>query len=129
MDAAGGESQSGSGNADSSVFACRRCGACCRQAGFVRLEMGEPEAIASALGMADDAFANSFTELARDRRGLVLKEKADGACILLDDDGACRVNAAKPRQCREYPFTWRNADSVEICPALAELERAKVARC
>ena len=66
-------------------------------------------------------FADEFTELARDRRGLVLKDAPDGACILLGADGLCRANSAKPRQCREYPFTWRNPDSAEICPALSEL--------
>ena len=99
-------------------FICRRCGACCRQPGFVRLEQGESAAIAAFLGLSENSFADGFTEISADRRALVLKEKNDGACVLLDDDGTCRVNPVKPRQCREFPFSWRNEDSAAICPAI-----------
>ena len=37
---------------------------------------------------------------------------------MLGEDGLCRVHAAKPAQCREFPFSWRNPDSFRTCPGL-----------
>lgn len=31
----------------------------------------------------------------------------------------CRVQSAKPAQCRGFPHSWRNPDSTVVCPALA----------
>ena len=51
--------------------------------------------------------------------GLVrLRDRPDGACEMLGGDGLCRVHAAKPAQCREFPFSWRNPDSFRLCPGL-----------
>ena len=72
------------------------------------------------LGMSEDAFIDRFTEIAPDRRGLVLASRDDGACVFLGRDNLCRVNAAKPRKCASFPFEWRNPDSESVCPALAE---------
>ncbi|MGI5868503.1 MAG: YkgJ family cysteine cluster protein [Kiritimatiellia bacterium] len=106
-------------------FHCRQCGSCCRVSGYVNLQPGEEAAIAQSLGLDAFAFTERFTVLAPDRRGLVLREHPDGGCILLDDEGRCMVHDVKPRQCRDFPFSWRNADSAEICPALAALEKEK----
>jgi len=100
------------------TFECGRCGACCRQPGFVRLEEGEAAALAACLGMDESAFAGEFTNLSPDRRSLMLKESPDGACILLGADNLCHANPAKPRQCRDFPHTWHNENSVLVCPEL-----------
>ena len=102
------------------LFVCRKCGACCRQPGFVRLENSEGAEIAAFLGIAENEFADAFTALSSDRRALVLKDKNNGECVMLDAEGACRINSVKPRQCREFPFSWRNEDSAAICPAMCE---------
>jgi Fe-S-cluster containining protein len=47
----------------------------------------------------------SFVELAEGRRLMVLAQR-DGACALLDRDEACRAYAARPRDCRAYPFDF-----------------------
>lgn len=99
-------------------FRCRQCGACCRVPGRVRLLPYEEMKLALCLGMNVLDFTARFTTLEADRRGLVLLDKPDGACILLDDAGRCTVHAVKPRQCRDFPFTWQNADSATICPGL-----------
>ncbi|MCL1909367.1 MAG: YkgJ family cysteine cluster protein [Kiritimatiellaeota bacterium] len=99
-------------------FKCRRCGACCRQPGFVRLEGDEAAAIAAFLGLGENEFADKFTDLSADRRALILKEAADGACVLLGADNLCAANPVKPRQCREFPFTWSNGNSAEVCPGI-----------
>ena len=99
-------------------FHCRQCGACCRVPGRVRLLPGEESALAGCLGLDVLVFTERYTALVQDRRGLVLRDSPDGACILLDAEGRCTVHAAKPRQCREFPFSWQNADSATVCPAL-----------
>lgn len=98
-------------------FACRRCGNCCRHAGEVRLAAGEVEAIAAVLGLDPAAFTDRYTRLRDDRRGLVLVDRPDGACIFLEDEGPprCRIQAAKPRQCRDFPIGWRYENLAEVC--------------
>jgi hypothetical protein len=44
----------------------------------------------------------------------VLRRRKDGSCLLLDDDGLCRIHkrlghAAKPRVCRQFPYVFINA--------------------
>ncbi len=100
-------------------FVCRRCGACCRLPdGIVRVSDVEVGRIASFLGMDEAAFIEEETELAPDRRGLILRSRPDGACVWLDDDNLCRINPVKPLQCRTFPHNWTNADSEAYCPGL-----------
>lgn len=102
-------------------FKCRQCGNCCRIPGRVHLLAEEIEPLAHHLGMSTPDFINTYTTLAPDRHGLILKEQPDGACILLNENGLCRVNPVKPMQCQTFPFTWTNSDSATVCPALADL--------
>ena len=95
-------------------FACRQCGACCRWPGSVLLETTDAEAAAAALGLTAAEFIERHAALARNRAQLTLKEAADGACEFLEADGRCRIYAARPRQCRDFPHGWRVAG----CPGL-----------
>lgn len=87
-------------------FDCWQCGACCRRPGSVRLTEADTGAAAAHLGLSPEAFAARYTELRPDRRGLILRERADGACILLSPEGDCAIHAAKPQQCRDFPLGW-----------------------
>lgn len=102
---------------------CRRCGACCRVEGYVRLRAKDVEAIAAHLGLSVDAFTCRYTRLTDDRRGLSLTEKPDGSCIFLESDNTCRIQAAKPDQCRSFPMEWRFDGYETICEA-AKASRA-----
>lgn len=95
-------------------FVCRRCGACCRWPGSVLLEAEDVAAAAAALGLAEEDFIARHATLARNRAQLTLKEAPDGACEFLQADNGCRIYAARPRQCREFPRGWRVAG----CPGL-----------
>ncbi len=94
-------------------FICSQCGACCRWPGSVLLEEGDIEVAAAALQLDADAFIQRHTRLARNRRQLTLNENPDGACEFYDSSTGCRIYAARPRQCRDFPHTW----TVDGCPA------------
>ena len=69
--------------------------------------------------MPEADFIAKETELAPDRKGLVLKSRLDGSCAYLAPDNLCRINPVKPDKCRTFPLEWTNPDSDEVCPALA----------
>ena len=93
-------------------FKCRMCGACCRiKDGIVRVSDAEIARIAAFLGMGETEFIERETEVAPDRKSLILKSRPDGACAYLTDDNLCRINPVKPDKCRTFPFEWTNPDS------------------
>ncbi len=96
---------------------CRRCNACCRWPGDVRLREGELDRIARFLGIDPREAADRFTRLTRDRRALSLAEKEDGSCIFLEEDG-CRIHEVKPRQCREFPNGWNFPGFEKVCASV-----------
>lgn len=109
-------------------YECQRCTACCRWPGQVRLTDGEITGMAGFLGMAELEFIARYTRLRADRRGLALTEREDGACIFLEGRD-CRVQAVKPRQCREFPNGWSFSGFREFCRALPrEVDDAEYAR-
>ncbi len=110
------------GAVDLSRFECRMCGACCRiPDGIVRLSDAEISRIAGHLGMSEADFIANETALSPDRRCLVLKDGADGACAMLDENGLCRIHAVKPDKCRTFPYEWTNANSAEYCEDLRRI--------
>ncbi len=95
---------------------CDRCTACCRWPGQVPLEPAEITRLAGFLGLAEDAFIQRYTRLNSRRNGLALVDQADGSCVFLEGRD-CRVNAVKPRQCREFPNLWNFPGFTEVCRA------------
>ncbi len=96
---------------------CQRCTACCRWPGQVRLDAGEIARIAGHLELSEYVFIQEFTRLADDRRGLVLQDQPDGACIFFV--GAdCRVQPVKPQQCRDFPNLWNFPGFEAHCRAI-----------
>ena len=106
------------------AFRCRRCGACCRWPGCVKLLPGEFEAIAAFLGVAAEEFSARYTRLSEDRQCLSLVERADGGCIFLEDApgtlAKCAVDPVKPRQCRDFPERWNFPGWQDECPGVFE---------
>ena len=102
-------------------FICRRCGACCRtKDGIVRVGEAEIARIAAFLGMDEAEFIEKESELAPDRRGLMLHSRPDGSCAFLTEGNLCGINPVKPDKCRTFPQSWVNPDSASVCPALKD---------
>ena len=110
-------------SATSAEFHCRRCGACCRWPGCVKVLPGEPERIAAALGMPAEEFYEKFTRIAPDRSCLSLVEESSGECVFLERDPegrfGCRIEAVKPRQCRDFPLRWNFPGWEKLCAGAA----------
>ena len=85
----------------------------------MRVSDGEIARIAAFLGVPEQAFIDRETEVAPDRRGLILKSRPDGSCVWLTEDNRCRIQSVKPDKCRTFPYEWTNADSQKVCPGLA----------
>lgn len=98
---------------------CCRCGRCCEVEGYVYLSAEDLDRAAAYLGMPVEAFTARYTRLRRDRQGLSFTEKPDGSCVFFKPERTCRIHAAKPKQCREFPATWRFAGAEAICEALS----------
>lgn len=99
-------------------FVCKRCGACCRVPGYVRITDADADALAEALGLSPEDFLETYTELSPSRTGLVLKSPPEAPCMFLTDENLCRVHAVRPQQCRDYPSRWRSAEIEAVCQAL-----------
>lgn len=85
------------------VFACHRCGHCCRVGhGRVRIREEDLEPLARARGATVAAFAARY--VVRRDDGLELRELWDGRCCMLEGLHDCAVYAARPEQCRSFPY-------------------------
>jgi len=102
-------------------FECTRCGHCCTGSpGRVRVTPDEITAIASLTGRLPADFLKAG--------GALLKEMKNGDCIFYDN--GCRIYAARPAQCRTYPFWFKNLRSEEAwaqtCAACPGIGRGRL---
>ena len=98
-------------------YECTGCGTCCQWEGYVRLTEQEVDEIAAFLGVPVEQFVARFTAVTDDRRSLTLIERSDGACVMLTKDNRCRINPAKPNQCRGFPNEWNFPGWQTLCKA------------
>ena len=113
-------------------FECQPdCGLCCTQAtreGSVFLEAEDIERLARHLKLTPRTFVREFT--VNESGELELSMSGDGSCRFLDGV-RCSVHAARPLQCRSYPFlpldgftpiesahTWRYEK--KFCPGIGK---------
>ena len=103
-------------------FKCFGCGACCRiPDGIVRVSDSEIARISAFLGMDERDFIAGETQIAPDRKGLILKSRDDGSCAYLSQDNRCAIHPVKPDKCKSFPYEWTNADSYEVCAGLRRI--------
>ncbi len=98
-------------------FKCSGCGECCRWTGSVLLTDADIPRMARHLDLSDQEFIDQHTRLAPSRRELALLDQSDGSCAFLSGD-RCSVYAARPEQCRTFPFAWHVQEG---CPELDRL--------
>ncbi len=99
-------------------FKCQRCNACCRQKGFVYLTRPDINRIIAYLKITESDFKNKYCE--KDESRWVLRSLPDDACIFLNETG-CSIHAAKPTQCADFPYKWRDDNSFDYCEGLKSL--------
>jgi Fe-S-cluster containining protein len=103
-------------------YECVRCTECCRWPGQVELSEAEIARMAAFLGVSELEFIEIYTDLRPDRRGLALRDKPGGECVLLEGRD-CLVQPVKPRQCREFPNGWSFPGFETLCRAVAKAAR------
>jgi Fe-S-cluster containining protein len=104
-------------------FQCTACGDCCTGApGFVWLNKEDIAALAAELGISPADVESQYVREIGIRKSL--HEYANGDCVFFDGQSRkCRVYAARPRQCRTWPFWDSNlsspeawAETCQVCP-------------
>lgn len=90
--------------------------------------------MADHLGLPEVAYREQSTRVLSSGHS-VLAQTPDGACAMLDAQGACRVHPVRPRQCATYPFwrsvlaspeTWQR--EAECCPGIGRSRRIEADR-
>ena len=90
-------------------FACQPgCTACCEQKGFVYLSEADIPRMAVYLRMTVESFERQYVFRTKNRARL--RVPRDVNCHFLRD-GGCSIHAAKPTQCRIFPFWPELLDS------------------
>jgi lysine-N-methylase len=87
-------------------YSCHGCGACCRD---FTVELRERDFDALQRQGWEAELGGPFWTAFRGRRWL--RQREDGACVFLQQDGRCRVHArfgleAKPLACQLFPFSF-----------------------
>lgn len=104
-------------------FTCTGCGDCCTGApGYVWVNKEDIAALAAETKTTIEEFEARFVREIGVRKSLL--EHANGDCVFFDGKTRkCRVYAARPRQCRTWPFWDSNirtpeawAETCEACP-------------
>lgn len=92
-------------------FMCLGCGRCCTgDPGFVWVNQAEIQSLAKALGLPTAEFERVFIRSVGTRKSLI--ELPGGDCALFDrSTRRCKAYAARPRQCRTWPFWESNLRS------------------
>lgn len=113
-------------------FSCTRCSRCCRHTpGYVFLSAQDLERISRALGVDAAEVRRRYCRPVRvgGFTRVSLQEKPNLDCIFWDRKG-CSIYAARPLQCRSFPFWSANLASREsweeqaaACPGIGSGRR------
>jgi Fe-S-cluster containining protein len=103
-------------------FECTRCGNCCSGApGYVWVTLDECRLIAQALRLALEEFLRRHVRRVGTRLSLLEKRGGDCEFLVRTPDGptTCAIHAARPVQCRTWPFWPSNVESEQAWQAAA----------
>jgi Fe-S-cluster containining protein len=115
------------------LFACRRCGDCCKGYGGTYVSENEIDNICRYLDLEHNTFIKHYCQMSGGRA--MIAQGLDGYCIFWD--GLCSIHAVKPRMCRNWPFiesilidvrNWRAMAA--SCPGMrADASDDEIQRC
>ncbi|NLB34422.1 MAG: YkgJ family cysteine cluster protein [Elusimicrobia bacterium] len=91
-------------------FRCLHCGDCCRVSGYVFINRKEGIRLAKFLKIEVKDFFNKYVQSYGAR--MRIRGAADKACIFLKGR-SCTVYAARPSQCRKFPFWLESMSDAE----------------
>jgi hypothetical protein len=95
---------------DGLKFKCTQCGACCTgETGYVWVNKQEVGAIAELRGESVEEVLERYVRRVGVRHSLL--ERTNGDCVFYDRRHGCTVYAARPRQCRSWPFWDSNLNT------------------
>ena len=104
------------------AFECTRCSACCRHdPGYVFLSQNDLDKLCAHSGMSESDFRKKYCRVVDFGivKRLSLIEKKNFDCVFWEGDG-CSVYAARPLQCRAFPFWMQNVESAENWQSVAQ---------
>lgn len=90
----------GSEAACEGLFACTRCGDCCKGYGGTYLSETDIAAISRYLGVSVDRLVAHYTRQSGSR--LLIAQGENGYCLFWDK--GCAIHPVKPTMCRQWPF-------------------------
>lgn len=89
-------------------FICQRCGVCCTGVpGTIYVAPEEIYSISASLGLTDAEVIRRHLYPFQDSYSI--KEDDRGHCVFFNE--GCAIYAARPLQCRAFPFWFRNLRS------------------
>ena len=105
------------------VFACRRCGECCRGEGGIVVGPRDLPRLCAHLRMDAESFIAAYAY--RQKGKIKIRTGADGFCLFFLSGTGCIVHGAKPDICRAWPFFRGNmvddaslSMAKEFCPGI-----------
>lgn len=104
-------------------FSCTGCGKCCTGSpGAVWVTEEEMIAIGEFLGISMEEVKDKYTRMLGNRRALKEQPPKNGDfdCIFLEEN-KCRIYAARPKQCKTYPWWKENLTSKEAWEEQAQM--------
>lgn len=120
---AGNRADAGPWYKDGLRFKCTGCGDCCTgSAGYVWVNKEDIAALAMLVELSVIEFESRYVREVGVRKSLI--EFDNGDCVFFDNKSRkCQVYAARPRQCRTWPFWESNirtpeawSETCEVCP-------------
>ena len=100
-------------------FQCTGCGKCCTGSpGYVFLSEPDLHRLASHLSLSPEEFARKYTRLVESGHALI-DRPGSADCVFLENK-QCTVYAARPVQCRTFPWWLDNIREPEDWKEAAE---------
>lgn len=110
-------------------FVCQMCGNCCDMDGYVKITQNEAERIAEYLNISIEEFHDRYLRREPSIGWSLRDHSGSTRCIMLTEEGACRIHKVKPEQCKNFPTKWSQPEAISYCEGLkllAKKHRPKV---